>query len=75
MEDVLLMALAGLRGHGLSLLEARLERGGGQEWSDAVVLSFLRWGGSAWPELARLAGQSPDPRVRVSALTALLRCL
>lgn len=71
-EDVLLMALAGLRGRGLSLLEARLEQGGGQDWSDAVVLSFLRWGGASWPELARLAGESPDPRVRVTALTALL---
>ena len=71
-EDVVLLALAGMKGRALSLLEGRLDRGGGRDWSDAVVLSFLRWGGDSWPELVLRADRHPDPRVRVSALTALL---
>jgi hypothetical protein len=71
-EDVVLLALAGLRSRGLSLLEGRLERGGGTDWSEATTLSFLRWGGTAWPELVRAARSSPDERVRATALTTLL---
>lgn len=71
-EDVLLVALAGLRGSALSLLEGRLERGGGEDWAAATTGSFLRWGGSSWPELLRFARESGDASVRATALTCLL---
>lgn len=71
-EDVLLMSLAGLRGSALSLLEGRLERGGGEAWAAAATASFLRWGGDSWPELLRLASGSDSPSVRATALTSLL---
>ena len=71
-EDVLLLSLAGLRGSALSLLEARLERGGQGTWAAATTGSFLRWGGDSWPELLRLARESPDASVRATAFTSLL---
>ena len=71
-EDVILLSLAGLRGSALSLLEGRLERGGGESWAAATTSSFLRWGADSWPELLRLTAESADPSVRATGLTSLL---